>query len=132
MARRTHSQLPYAHVYCNGFPCQPWSLAGKILGMKDPRARIVRSLIKTMRSGKIKRSIIENVPRLMAHKKGSTLKALVQQPKQAGFRLDKKICNLSCNNLPTNSALYSPAHWMTYTERSVLSLEGRKPLPDGM
>lgn len=50
-----------------GFPCQPWSVAGKGLGLKDVRGLLIHTAIKILREQKPKYFIAENVAGILNH-----------------------------------------------------------------
>ena len=66
--------IPDIDILCSGFPCQPFSIAGKQKGLHDDRGKIILKLIEII---KIKRPgvvFLENVANLQRHENGKTLK----------------------------------------------------------
>ena len=66
--------IPDIDILCSGFPCQPFSIAGKQKGLQDDRGKIILKLIEII---KIKRPgvvFLENVANLQRHENGKTLK----------------------------------------------------------
>lgn len=72
-------KLPLIDIYICGFPCQPFSTAGKLLGSKDPR-NLFPYCIKTIKTCKPKIFILENV-------KGLTYKDYFKEIKKTLFEL---------------------------------------------
>lgn len=54
-----------ADLFVAGFPCQTFSSAGRNSGVKDPRGRVIVSLIKWLRAHQPAAFILENVPGLV-------------------------------------------------------------------
>ena len=100
MVRRKHRQLPPVDSYVCGFPCQNWSTLGKRQGWSDHRSRVYRALLRTLRKGRIRSFILENVATLAQHRGGRTLKLIMRQLQQTGYRVDAKIYNAVEFGLP--------------------------------
>ncbi len=82
-------------VLCAGFPCQPFSKAGKQNGFNDTRGtlffqieRIIRE--KTQNGYKPKILILENVRNLESHDNGNTWKTIYQTLVELGYNTIKK------------------------------------------
>lgn len=61
MLDRNDKELPHVDIYVCGFPCQSFSLAGKRLGLLDPRKSVINSMLNTIEISKPKIIILENV-----------------------------------------------------------------------
>jgi DNA (cytosine-5)-methyltransferase 1 len=59
-------------VICAGFPCQPFSIAGKRNGFSDERGNVFFKLMDVIKDAKPKVVFLENVPNLVRHDKGFT------------------------------------------------------------
>ena len=57
-------------VVCAGFPCQPFSVAGRKLGFADPRTDIFGHVVRIFREVGAKYIILENVPAVLSHVEG--------------------------------------------------------------
>ena len=66
------SMLSAVDVITAGFPCQPFSVAGKQRGFNDPRGHLFYEVGKFIRAYKPKFVFLENVPNLMDHNDGKT------------------------------------------------------------
>ena len=71
-------------IYCSGFPCQPFSLAGLMLGTADvARGMVALHVVEYILKKTPKSFILENVPGLVqAHEE--TFKALVEALQSTG------------------------------------------------
>lgn len=66
------SMLSAVDVITAGFPCQPFSVAGKQRGFNDPRGHLFYEVGKFIRAYKPRFVFLENVPNLMDHNEGKT------------------------------------------------------------
>jgi DNA (cytosine-5)-methyltransferase 1 len=72
-------------LVCGGFPCQPFSVAGKRLGRDDLRGNLFwNALDFTLHVG-ADTLIVENVPGLLSSDKGSTFGEIITDLAEAGF-----------------------------------------------
>ena len=58
--------LPDFDMLCAGFPCQPFSAAGKELGFKDSRGTVFFRLMSVIEAKKPQIVFLENVPNLVS------------------------------------------------------------------
>lgn len=65
-------------VLTAGFPCQPFSSAGKRGGLQDGRSNAFYSVLRAIEQCNPKLWLLENVAGLATHDKGQTLKTIVQ------------------------------------------------------
>lgn len=83
-----HDSLPQIDVLTAGFPCQPYSVAGNRLGLKDPRGKVFFEIIRILREFGTKRPkilLLENVPGLLSHDKGTSFSVMVNAIQSAGY-----------------------------------------------
>jgi len=62
---------------CAGFPCQPFSIAGKRKGFQETRGTLFFDIERIIRNKKPKAFILENVKGLLNHDKGKTLQVIL-------------------------------------------------------
>ena len=74
--KRDIEDVPDIDLYVCGFPCQPFSVAGKGKGIRDKRGNIFWSCLEVIEKKQPKYFILENVKGLQQHKKGTTWKIL--------------------------------------------------------
>lgn len=92
--------LPDFEMMCAGFPCQPFSIAGKELGFDDPRGGIFFKLIKIARAKKPLVVFLENVANLVRHDHGETFKRILSELEKSGYVVSHKILNSSYFGVP--------------------------------
>jgi len=82
-------------ILCAGFPCQPFSIAGKQLGFDDKRSNVFWNILKIIKFYKPKIIILENVKNLQSHNKGDTFKIIYKKIKKLNYNIKYKILNTS-------------------------------------
>jgi DNA (cytosine-5)-methyltransferase 1 len=81
-----YSEIPDFDILCAGFPCQPFSYAGKNEGFKDEtRGTLFFSILSILEAKKPKAFILENVKGLKSHDKGRTLSTIIASLKNLGY-----------------------------------------------
>lgn len=92
--------LPDFEMMCAGFPCQPFSIAGKELGFDDPRGRVFFKLVKIIRVKKPLVVFLENVPNLIRHSRGETFERMLRELNLSGYFVSHKILDSSYFGVP--------------------------------
>jgi len=92
--------LPNFDMLFGGFPCQPFSMMGKQLGLKDNRGGLFFSVMKIVDIKKPKYILLENVRNLFTHDKGNTYKRLKKELDEHGYNVQEDILNTSDFGLP--------------------------------
>lgn len=87
------SKIPAHDVLVGGFPCQPFSYAGKRKGLKDDRGLLFLALVEDLYINKPKHFIFENVKGLLTHSKGETFNNVKQAIRDAGYSLAYTVLN---------------------------------------
>ena len=81
--------IPAHDILCAGFPCQPFSKAGKQLGRKDKeRGTLFDEIIKILQFRKPKYFILENVRYIAKHNNEKTWKNMQVEFKKLGYTVD--------------------------------------------
>ena len=66
---RDNTNLPDIDLYVCGFPCQPFSNAGKGKGLEDKRGNVFFSCLDVIKTKKPKYFILENVKGILGNNK---------------------------------------------------------------
>lgn len=85
-----------------GFPCQPFSHAGKQLGFGDTRGTLFYEIERILLAKKPKAFLLENVRGLQSHDKGRTLETIISHLENAGYGVRYILANSSDYGVPQN------------------------------
>lgn len=70
-----------------GFPCQPFSYAGKKKGFNDIRGTLIFEMIRALREIRPKIFLAENVKGLLKNNNGNTLKSIIKLIEESGYNI---------------------------------------------
>ncbi|MDD7600866.1 MAG: DNA (cytosine-5-)-methyltransferase [Campylobacter sp.] len=96
----SESDIPRHDILCAGFPCQPFSSAGRQLGFEDTRGTLFFEICRIVKAREPKVILLENVKNLVYHDKGNTLKVILSTLESFGYFVDKKILNAADFGIP--------------------------------
>ena len=94
--------VPKHDILCAGFPCQPFSISGKMKGFEDTRGTLIYHVFKLIEKCQPKVVLLENVKHLVYHDNKRTLTTIVQNLEEMGYVVSKKVLNASDFGLPQN------------------------------
>ncbi|MEH1741350.1 DNA (cytosine-5-)-methyltransferase [Fusobacterium varium] len=94
--------IPEHDILCAGFPCQPFSTAGRRLGFEDTRGTLFFEVARILKEKQPKGFILENVKGLTNHDKGKTLQVILKAIEEIGYDYKYKILNAKDYNVPQN------------------------------
>tara|TARA_B100001123_G_C15315400_1_gene1025947 strand:+ start:590 stop:1600 length:1011 start_codon:yes stop_codon:yes gene_type:complete len=78
--------VPDHDILCAGFPCQPFSHIGQRQGFSHPtQGTMFHEILKILESKRPRVVFLENVPGLVNHDKGRTLKIIYDELKNLGY-----------------------------------------------
>lgn len=99
-----YSTIPDFDILCAGFPCQPFSIAGKQLGFSHAtQGTLFFNLIEIIKTKKPSVVFLENVKNLASHDKGNTLKTILGSLEEIGYHVHYQILNGKTHgNIPQN------------------------------
>lgn len=101
------SDLPNFDMLCAGFPCQPFSAAGKELGFEDSRGTVFFRLMSVIELKKPRIVFLENVPNLVRHDKGRTFRVITEKLTDSGYSLSSAILDSAYFGIPqSRSRIY--------------------------
>jgi DNA (cytosine-5)-methyltransferase 1 len=92
--------LPAFDMLCAGFPCQPFSVAGKELGFHDPRGTVFFKILEIIKAKQPNIVFLENVPNLIRHDGGKTYKTILKSLDDAGYMLSSAVLDCSYFGVP--------------------------------
>lgn len=88
----TVSDIPSFDILCGGFPCQPFSKAGKQEGTDDvTRGTLFFNVCEILKFHQPKYFILENVPQLALHDNKNTWKVMEDSLRGIGYDVDIKL-----------------------------------------
>ena len=103
ITKRLISDVPDIDLYVAGFPCQPFSTAGKRKGFLDNRGNVFFSCLEVIRVKKPTYFILENVRGLLHHNKGETWKVIWRELcKLTNYHVEWKVLNTKDYGIPQN------------------------------
>ncbi len=85
--------VPDHDLLVGGFPCQPFSYAGKRDGLRDPRGMLFFSLVDVLDAKRPNFFIFENVKGLRTHAKGETFRSVSKALTDIGYRFEYGVLN---------------------------------------
>ena len=86
------NDIPEHDILCAGFPCQPFSKAGKQKGREDKvRGTLFDEIVKILRHRHPKFFILENVPFIAKHDNEETWNLMKSELESAGYTVDHEI-----------------------------------------
>ncbi len=100
--------IPKFHILCAGFPCQPFSLAGKKKGFDDIRGMLFNDIERIIKARKPEVIFLENVRNIVKHNNGETFKIIIKKLNDLGYLVEEEkgknwdILRASDFGLPTN------------------------------
>lgn len=94
--------VPDHDLVLAGFPCQPFSHAGKKLGFEDTRGTLFFSIANIVKAKQPRVLLLENVRGLKSHDGGNTLRVILGSLKELGYEAHTDVLNARDFGLPQN------------------------------
>lgn len=95
-------EIPDFDVLCAGFPCQPFSIAGKRLGFNDTRGTLFFEVARIIKDKKPKAFVLENVKGIVNHDGGNTLTVIENTLVELGYYVKWEVLNARKHGIPQN------------------------------
>jgi DNA (cytosine-5)-methyltransferase 1 len=89
------TSIPEHELLCAGFPCQPFSIAGKQDGFRDPRSNVFWKILDIVRYHTPSVIILENVKNLMSHDDGKTFFTILSSLQEIGYFIKHAVLDTS-------------------------------------
>ena len=93
-------EIPEHDILFAGFPCQPFSICGKLEGFEDIRGTLFFDIARILKAKKPYSFILENVKQLKGHSSGKTLFRIIEILEDIGYHTHYKILNALDFGLP--------------------------------
>lgn len=95
--------IPEHEILCAGFPCQPFSLAGKKRGAKCPESgKLIQYVIDIAKKHTPQIILLENVPNIITIEEGKFWRYVKSSFERIGYTLDYKVFSPSDFGIPQN------------------------------
>lgn len=92
--------IPKHDVLLAGFPCQAFSIIGKMKGFADTRGTMFFEVARILQHHQPKAILLENVKQLVSHDGGKTFKVILDTLAELGYSVKWKILNALDFGLP--------------------------------
>lgn len=96
------SKIPKHDLLLAGFPCQPFSMAGKKRGFGDTRGTLFFDIAKIIKKRKPKVVFLENVKNFKSHDKGKTFEVVKQTLEDLDYIVYSQVLNAKNFGVPQN------------------------------
>jgi DNA (cytosine-5)-methyltransferase 1 len=94
--------IPEHDVLTGGFPCQPFSAAGKKEGVRDPRGTLFQTIVDVVKEKKPKFFVLENVKRLLSMEHGIHFAVVLSALSNCGYSIEWRVLNAKDFGLAQN------------------------------
>jgi len=99
--------IPPHDILCAGFPCQPFSVAGKQVGFADTRGTLFFDIVRIAKQHKPKLLFLENVKNFVRHDNGNTIRVVTKTLELLGYTVYYELLNASNYGIPqTRTRVY--------------------------
>ena len=105
ITKRDIDDVPDIDLYVCGFPCQPFSIAGKRKGSKDKRGNVFWGCYDVITEVQPKYFILENVKGILTSNKGKdwgVIEDALEDFRDIGYKVEWKVLNTKDYSIPQN------------------------------
>lgn len=95
-------RIPSHNILCGGFPCQPFSQAGRQLGFDDARGTLFFDILTIAKKQRPDVLFLENVKRLKGHDNGRTFQVICNALREIGYKVYAKVIRAFDHGVPQN------------------------------
>jgi DNA (cytosine-5)-methyltransferase 1 len=133
-------EIPDADGIIGGPPCQSWSLAGEMRGIKDERGRLFYEYVRVLRDKRPNFFLAENVPGIVSSTHIQEFKAILAKFSSLGYNVGYKVIDARDYGVPQERRRVIIVGYKdslgiqftfpppTHTKSGGLTLEGKKTL----
>ena len=93
-------EIPDCDGIVGGPPCQSWSLAGAMRGIKDPRGQLFYEYIRILKDKKPLFFLAENVPGIISKAHRAEFEKILEKFKEIGYNVNYKLLNAKDYGVP--------------------------------
>lgn len=93
-------KIPKHDLLLAGFPCQAFSIMGKMQGFSDTRGTMFFEIERILKYHRPPYILLENVKQLVGHDKGRTFKIILERLDSLGYHVKWKVLNALDFGLP--------------------------------
>lgn len=115
-------EIPDFDFLLAGFPCQPFSSAGKGLGFEDTRGTLFFEIERILKDKKPYGFLLENVEGLVSHNKGKTLSTIITHLENLQYHVTYKLLDSQDFGLAQSRKRV----YIVGTKKSIVSLDNFK------
>ncbi len=83
--------MPECDIYCGGFPCQPFSIAGMHGGFEDTRGTLFFEIMRLAKERHPRFIFLENVRGLLNHEGGDTFETIITTMVDVGYDVEWQV-----------------------------------------
>lgn len=117
-------------LFCGGFPCQSFSIAGKRRGFEDTRGTLFFDIARLCEVSKPKIIFLENVKGLTNHDNGRTIRTIIRTLVELDYCVEGQILNSKNFGVPQNrERVFIIGHLGGEPERKVFPLRSTDCIP---
>ncbi len=95
-------EIPPHDLLTGGFPCQPFSSAGKKEGIRDGRGTLFQHIVDTLKLHRPKFFVLENVKRLLTMERGNHFATILGALAELDYFVEWRLLNALHFGLPQN------------------------------
>lgn len=95
-------EIPVHDVLTGGFPCQPFSNAGKKRGISDARGTLFQVIVDVLKARRPAYFVLENVKRLLTMEAGYHFATILDALSSLDYRIEWRLLNAVHFGLPQN------------------------------
>lgn len=93
-------KIPRHDILLAGFPCQAFSIIGKMQGFSDTRGTMFFEIERILKYHRTPYILLENVKQLVSHDKGRTFKIILEHLEYLGYHVKWQVLNALDFGLP--------------------------------
>lgn len=94
--------IPDHELLTGGFPCQPFSLAGKRQGTNEERGTLFEDIVRIARAKRPSTLLLENVKGLLSAQEGYAFYRIISDLEELGYYLEWQVLNSRDFGVPQN------------------------------